>query len=483
MQRQALLLGVVVLAARLMTIPRTPWDGDELRFPFAMMVAISIAASVITAIALAVAFKDAMPALLFSLSAAVMVHAPTARLDSAAWMFLALALVCVERPALLGLCSAAAIVCQPQMVFGALALFGAALFLVVTERKGRINATVAFALVLAPFLHVPQNLAPPGALNVVRFVLHPWGAKWIALPVFVCVAVGVWSLKGDRRWQIADRRGGSATVVVSPLPSAICHLRSEVLMWAAFAHLAFGIALVDPADGVRYAVPVMMFVAVLAAEGLRAIRVGWIGAAALCAMSIAYAYPLLRARVLLPSPPVAAARAIPHGAIVLHERDETMPFAKGVRIDDGLRRYVDHPEVPLVIFADGKANDGRVFTRPESDAFGKLTRNAMRTVSLVPVMQRWAPIRGVYGVERNESGESWRWLQGEAELRVPNAAHLELRLPADAPIPFVDVNGVRIARGATVRIPAASLLRASQTFVLPAPDTRRVSVQLVKVTP
>src|SRR5438132_1205057 len=117
MLRKALLLGVVVLAVRLLTFPRTAWDADELRFPFAMMVTISIAASVITAIALLVAFGDAMPAVLFSFSAAVLVHAASARLDSAAWMFLALALACVTRPALLGLCSAAAIVCQPQFLF------------------------------------------------------------------------------------------------------------------------------------------------------------------------------------------------------------------------------------------------------------------------------------------------------------------------------------------------------------------------------
>lgn len=450
-----------MLAARLLTFPRTPWDADELRFSFAAMVTIGIAASVITAMALCIAFRDAMPALLFSLSAAVMVHAPAGRLDSAAWMFIALALACVERPALLGLFSAAAIACQPQLVSGALAMFIAALFLVVTERKARINATVAFALVLMPFLSAPENLALPGKMNLVRFVLHPWGSKWIALPLLVCVAFGVRPLL--RRW--------------SP--------RIEVLMWLAFAHLAFGVALVDPADGVRYAVPAMMFVALVACDGLRALRVGWLGAIALCAASIVYAYPVLRARVVQPSPPVAAARAIPRGTIVLHERGETMPFANGLPLDEGLRRYADRPDVPLIVFADGKAREGQTFSRPEGDAFGKLTRDAFRDVALVPVEQRYVPVRGVYGVERNESGESWRWLDREAEVRVPHAAHLELRLPADAPVAFVDMNGVRIPRGTTVRmaIHGSVLLRASQTLALRAPDTREVSVQLVRVLP
>lgn len=438
MQRQALLIGVLVLAARLLTFPRTPWDADELRFSFALMVAISIAASMITAVAITIAFEDPFAALLFSFSAAVMVHAPSARLDSVAWMFIALALLCVHRPALLGIFTAAAIAAQPWMFFGAIALFIAAL--VRTDGKGRVNATVAFALTLMPFLHAPENLPSPGSLNVVRFVLHPWGAKWVALPVLLCAAIGVRPLL--RKW----------------------NPRVEVLMWFAFAHLAFGIALVDPSDGVRYAVPAMMFVALLAAQ-TRFLSI------ALCALSVYYAFPVLRERVLQPSPPIAAARAIPPHVVVLHERAETMPFAKGVLLDDGLRRYFDHPEVKLIVFADQPAS-------PRSDAAGKLTRNAFAKIALIPVENRYAPIRGVYGVERNEKGESWRWLEREAELR---ASMLTLRSPiADNEIV---VNGVphKMRRGETITIPVNgyAFITAKQTFALQPPDTRQVAVQLL----
>ena len=91
------------------TLPRTPWEAAELRFPFVAMVAISVLASVATAIVLAL--KDPLASLLFSFSAAVMVHAPAARLDSLGWMFVAIAQLCLRKPVLLGVFAAAAMAC------------------------------------------------------------------------------------------------------------------------------------------------------------------------------------------------------------------------------------------------------------------------------------------------------------------------------------------------------------------------------------
>ena len=89
---RAYAIGALVLLARVLTFPRTPWDADELRFDFRFMVAISIAASVVTAVAFAKAYCDDMAALLFSFSAAALVHGAAGRLDAASWMFVTLAL-------------------------------------------------------------------------------------------------------------------------------------------------------------------------------------------------------------------------------------------------------------------------------------------------------------------------------------------------------------------------------------------------------
>jgi len=458
------LIGLLVLVARVATLPRTPWDAAELRFPFVMMVAISVLASMATAIALA--SKDPLASVLFSFSAAVMVHAPAARLDSLGWMFVALALLCLRKPVLLGAFAAAAMACG---IVSALALFIAALILIVTERRDRVIAAIAFVVVLLPFIAIPESVPSPLSFNVARFILHPWGSKFVALPVLVAVIAGIRPLM--RRW--------SAEL--------------EVLLWFAVVHVAFGIAFVDPADGVRYAVPSLIFTAIVTAEGLRALRVTWMGAAVIAALSIWYAFPILRDRVTRPSPPIEAARAIPDGVVVLYDR-ETAAFAKGISLDEGLRRHVDD-DVPLMHFAYGNSSEpgARVFSRPDNDAYGKLTRNAYRHVSLIPIPHRYAPLHGVFGIERNDNGESWRWLEREALVRVPRGramANVTLRLPADAPFATNDVQinatQVTVRRGEIVgvQVPLEQplmLIRASRVYRLAAPDTRRVAVQLVRI--
>jgi hypothetical protein len=367
---RALTIGSVVLAARLLTFPRTPWDAGELRWPFFLMVAISIAASVVTAVVLAL--REPMAALLFSLSAAVMVHAPTATWHSLSWMFLALAWVS-----------------WPRRWWPGLFLLAAAF----------------------PFLGIPEELTLPYEFSIARFTLHPWGSKFVFLPLLIAVIAGV--------------------------RPALRRKELEPLAWFTLAYLAVGIAVVDPRDGVRYAVPAMLLVAIVAAEGLKALRVGWIGAALIAALSIGYAYPLLRERVTRPSPLAQALRA---------------------------------------------RKPGLVFTRGDADAWGKLTR-IPRTYSLPPP-PGFTPGVGVYGVETNEAGESWRWLETYAELSAPRPLQLTLRLPSDAKIDFNDVrvNGtlVRVRRGesVTVHAPARVQIEAARTFPLDPPDTRSVAVQL-----
>ena len=57
---------------------------------------------------------------------------------------------------------------------------------------------------------------------------------------------------------------------------------------------------------------------------------------------------------------------------------------KTMAIEPGLRALYDQPDVPVVFFADGgsKAADAHVFAWPPSDAYGKLTRNHYRIVTL-----------------------------------------------------------------------------------------------------
>ena len=349
-----------MLAVRLLTFPRTPWDADELRFPFALMVGISIAASVVTAVA--IALREPMAAVLFSLSAAVMVHAPAATFDSLAWMCLALAWAWWPR--------------SWWLAFGA----------------------------LLPYLPIPEELPLPHEFSVARFTLHPWGSKLVFLPLLVAVIAGV--------------------------RPALKRKELEPLAWFTLAWIAVGIAVVDPRDGVRYAVPAMLLVAIVAAEGLKTLRAGWIGVAVLAALSIVYTYPLLRERVTAPSPLSRALRA-----------------------------------------------PGVAFSRGDADAWGKLTR-VPRTFSIEPAPE-FAPGPGVSGPE-----SGWRWVERYAELSAPRPLTLTLRLPAQAKIERNDVrvNGVPVSvrRGESVAVPVRGrvAIESARSFALDPPDTRDVAVQI-----
>jgi hypothetical protein len=463
--RQALLIGVLVLLARVATLPRTPWEAADLRFPFVPMLVLSVVASAVTAGL--IAMRDPLASVVFSFSAAVLVHAPAARTDATAWMFVVLALGSLRKPVLLGLFTGAAVACG---VPSATALFVAALMLVVTGQRDRVLAAIAFVIVVLPFLGIPENLGAASTFSITRFTLHPWGSKFVWLPLLIAVAAGVRPIV--RSWTA----------------------ELEVLFWFAVVHIAAGVAFVDPADGVRYAVPALLFVSDVAAAGLRELRVRWIGAVAIAALSVWYAYPILRDRVTRPSPVIEAARAIPRGVVVLAD-PSTAPFAgASMPVDAGLRRHVDDA-VPLLHFADGSSNEpgARVFARDDRDAYGKLTRNSHRRVSLIPIEHRYAPERGVYGIERNDAGQSWRWLEREAVVRVPQGrerARVTLRLPADASLAAneVQINATRVLvrRGETIeaQVPLEQpllLFRATRAFGLQSGDTRRVAVQLVAV--
>jgi hypothetical protein len=342
MQR-ALIIGGVVLLARLATLPRAPWDAREPE-PFLLFAALSIAVSVIAAFV--IALREPVAAVLFSFSAAMLVHGVTATL---------------------------------------------------------------------PYVGIPDELRLPYELNVARFTLHPWGSKIVFLPVMLAFVVGAW-----RMWNAG----------VSPAGPQASRLRPrwlEPLAWFTFAWLAVGIAVVDPRDGVHFAIPSLIFVSIVAAEGLKALRVPWIGACAIAALSVFYTFPLLRERITTESPLVRARR-----------------------------------------------QPGVAFSRSDADAWGKLT--AVPRELFVEPAPRFLPGVGVYGPER-----SWRWTERYAELK---GTALTLRLPADAKIASNDVlvNGVRVhvKRGKSVSINTGPrvVIEAQRAFPLDPPDTRTVAVQI-----
>jgi hypothetical protein len=174
-----------------------------------------------------------------------------------------------------------------------------------------------------------------------------------------------------------------------------------------------------------------------------------------------------------------------------------LPRFRSISIENGLATFYDQPAVPLTIFGDG-GGAGRTFAWPDSDAYGKLTRNHYRVVTLEPVppTERYLPLSGVYALERTVAGDSWRWLARDAAIRLP-AAHLAhvsvtLRLSPDAPYDSdaVTVNGARVVvtkQPVTITIAATREItfHADQSFapatVLHNQDPRILAVQLIRV--
>jgi hypothetical protein len=612
-----LLGAAIVLALRLATLPRTPWESDEILFlqavrdfdparyhphppgyplfvflgklvnavlgdPFASLVTVSVISCVVGFVALTVAFRRITDdrdvavagALIFYCSAGMLVHGSLAMADAAAIAFLALTFA-AEHPAAIGIFASAAIGCRPQLaipllpalailffyqkrkllLFGAFTVMSLLWFVPLMIEAGGWSGLVAYEVRQAAYVAQHDAVKSRGAMSLasvaVRFVAHPWGSKWVTLPLFLCVVLGV------RRVRWSPRLVALAAFTV--------------------VHLGFAILTMDPADGVRYALPAYMMVALLAAMAFaidpggvtdgsrgsaaslptpgivhplpgsevqgasnvrgsaqgadprlpsvtpsgstptRARLVPFIAALAFAALSFWYASPILLQRAWKTSPVAAAAAYVRANVspetIVLYEVG-TRPFVewyfpdrRTMYVDHALREFYARPDVPLVLFADGgsTASDAKVFAWSDSDAYGKLTRNVFRNITIDPIRpeERFLPLGGIYALERNAKGEEWRWLARTASFRLPDRGEgdllLDLRLPPDAPYEFNDVQvlvdgagqgTIRVMRGtrAPYAVPPSGHvieLRAAKTFrpddVLHNRDTRVVSVQLVAV--
>jgi hypothetical protein len=514
--------------------------------PFRSLVGISIISCVAGYVALCLAFgrllgdRDlgAAGALLVYFSAAVLVHGTLPMSDSPALMFFALALLASSHAA--GARSswpgvAAAIFCsaaigvRPQYAVALLPFLAVVLWQMRTTRQ-RLNAAASFIIVsvawffplvaavgdLGRFFRWERRQAvyfaahdasqSRGALGwgsiAIRFVLHPWGSKYVTVPLLLCMVAGIFWLarRVDARW----------------LPLALFTV----------VQLAFSVITMDPADAARYSIPLIVPMALVAAAGFGAIRewtplraAPYALAALLALVSITYVSPILDARVHSPSPPAAAAAyARDHlspDTVVLYEpgmrphAEYLMARFHPIPFEAGLRRFYDRPEVPLVLLADGGSPeaDSKVFRWPMSDAYGKLTRNHYRVVTLDEISrrERYLPLRGVYDMERTVEGEEWRWLESDALIRLPRshtgALAVTLRLSPDTPYgsSAVDilVNGTfrlttsvgRTPATTVVPIPAAADVvvefRSARSFspakVLGNKDPRVLAVQLVRV--
>lgn len=330
-----------------------------------------------------------------------------------------------------------------------------------------------------------------------RFLGRAWGMEWMALIVAGLAAFGLFRVWRRREiWPLAI---GAVTYIA-------------VALWV-----------MDPADGVRYAIPFVLFTALLAGAGAMAIthKDRWLIPIVAAVGFVMYTQPLVLQRRRVVSSPVRAAHfaraAYPPNAVALYELP-LWPHAQYFlgdrnphRVDTGLARFWNRPDVPLFIYADGGTarKDAKVFEWKPSDAYRKLTRNHYRATSIIPLPpeRRFRIIEGVHAPERDQEGREWRWLGPAASLQLPGGPErvltLRIGLPKetgiDANTVTVFVDGregpkARVERGlgtnVTVGVPAGTptiTLRAERSFVpaevpaLRSGDRRRLAVELYEL--
>src|SRR5687768_8419884 len=433
-RRELVIAALVFLATRLVTLPRTLWEFDEplfiqavtdyepllhhppppgypvfillakllnflIRDPFISLVILSAVASVVGFTAMAKAFgrlsgddrTGILGAALFYFSPVMLVHSTLPISDPAALGFLGVTLLImtqllsygtrsprVRDAVAFGVFAALTIGCRPQF---SIALVPMVLWVIAVAPgwRFRVPAIAAFAVTcilwLVPFVmlsggparwwewmgsqagYFAQHDAAISRGNIspvqiaFRFIAHPWGPKWLSFPLLVAAAVG--AVRVYRH-----------------------HSRGKVAFaLLAISYLGFALIMMDPADGPRYALPALPFVAFLAGSAfMPPTRVPFVRGAPLlyCVAAAIYVSPLIRDRVSTPSPPVQAAEfaktTVPRNAVILYELP-LWPHAellfqdyKISQIDQGLRDYAGRPDVPVVLYADGERGNAEGMT-------------------------------------------------------------------------------------------------------------------------
>ncbi len=538
-----------MLVTSVASLPRTTWEGEEVRFidslrtydplqqqpeppgyplyvalgrffnffvhdPFHALIVMSVVAvvagCVITALAatalLGNPWTGAAAALILYLSPALLVFGPPPDAEAAVMLFVTLAILVLirGRPVLFGIAVAAIAGVHPETFPAALALLvGGAIVM----RRKVVPAIAAFAVSIVVFFAPlvaavgAGNLARYARTNfeslqsasaaaglgtreaVLRFVAHPWGHKFLSFPLLLVAAIGL---------LLIVRRGGIALVL---------------LVFAA-VHIAFCLGWADRGDGVQPVIPALIVVAMFAAAALaRWPSLAFAAAIAYGLGAYVYARPILRERKA-PSAPAAAtayaATALPPNAVVLYEPNLEAYALHCGRTAEPLAKVSSGQipsGVPLFLFADGGSRrpGARRFEWPDSDAYGKVTTRRYRVTTIAPwpPASRYRAMSGLYGYERTESGEEWRWLAGSATLELPSLGNsqvaITLGLPSDAPIARnvatascgKESRTIIVDRGATATatLPlGASVVRiqARQTFSS-RKDRRELGVQLLDV--
>ncbi len=371
----SLLLGFgAVAAARLLTVPRSLWEGDEVLFvkgierfdplhhqphppgyplliglgkllnlvlhdPFVSLVTLSVISSLIGYLALVDAFRRiggservaVAGAVLFHLSPAMLIYGPLPLSDPPALMFLSLALAAAARlresaspgPALaLGAAAAAAVGCRPQLALAVLPMLAVALW--PAKPRWIVAGLVAFGGVSLLWF-VPLVLAVGGPAGLLPFLGKQAGlvaqydasaprAGGGALQVVTRFLAHPWGTRWTSLPVLALAAAGTvslaATRRIGALPLAVL----------CAVDLVFALLVMNPFDAVRYALPSLLGVAFAAAVGgdalARRIHQPWMpfavwpAVALLAAGFIVYTEPFLAMRTTMDSPPVQAARWI-----------------------------------------------------------------------------------------------------------------------------------------------------------------------------
>ncbi|HEY3055158.1 MAG TPA: hypothetical protein VGK31_04405 [Thermoanaerobaculia bacterium] len=473
--------------------------------PFFALLALSIVASVAGVIIVSLLatellgdlWSGAAAALVLYLSPAMLVFGPLPNAEATAMALIAGAMLAFVRGDAIwfAIFAAAAIGARPEIALAILAMVCVALAISPGMRRASA-AVIGGATLLLCFIplieairgrfgdYVITNYAAlrtasaavglHGRELVLRFIAHPWGSKWLSFPILIAAVVGLGMMK------------------------------KRALPLAAFAisHLLFCFAVADRGDGVQPVIPSMIAVAIFAAAALsRWPRAAFAAALVYGAAAFLYAWPILYDRHRMPSPAAAAMRYarryLPADAVLMYE-PPLEAWARFSRIDVApirdFDRYADQ-KTPLFLLADGGSSTphARTFFWRDSDAYGKVTTNRYRVVTLIPFppAARYRSLGGVYQFERS-GDEEWRWLGSDALIALPplgpRVVHLVLALPADAPIDrnTVSINGVPVTvtrgRPLSFSFPARSPLRihSARSFTSPR-DRRTLAVQLLSL--